>query len=282
MHQFTQKNITVKNFNLAATLISGQAFCWRPVKEGGWQGWIGSSCYTVSQERDVLTVESSELDWEAVEKYFQLQIPLSEILNSFPDDIWLKKAQEFAPGLRILRQDPWETTVNFICSSLKQIVQIQQINGNLRRRFGSQKEPGLWSFPSIEDLRDVTEMDLRECKLGFRARHLYRAIQQISSGEICLDKINGLPTDEARVELLRIAGVGEKIANCILLFAYGRMEAFPIDVWVERVLRELYFSKKRRVDRDRLKDFAKTYFGPNAGYAQQYLFHWMRNKPKEV
>jgi N-glycosylase/DNA lyase len=216
---------------------------------------------------------------DAVTLYFGLDLPIREILATFPSDPWLEKAQAFAPGLRILRQDPWETLCNFICSSLKQIVQIEQINHELRRVFGEEIGEGLHSFPEPSRLALATEAKLRECRLGFRARHLFVAARQIASSEVSLERIGKLPTEEAREQLMRLRGVGEKVANCILLFAYGRAEAFPIDVWVERVLRRMYFNNSMRVKHQKLVDFAGTHFGPNRGYAQQFLFHWIRKDP---
>jgi N-glycosylase/DNA lyase len=171
---------------------------------------------------------------------------------------------------------------NFICSSLKQIVQIEQINHELRRVFGDEIGEGLHSFPDAARLALATEAKLRACKLGFRARHLFVAARQIASSEVSLERIATLPTAEAREHLIRIQGVGEKVANCILLFAYGRAEVFPIDVWVERVLRRLYFHNSQRVKHERLRAFADSHFGPYRGYAQQFLFHWIRNDPKAL
>lgn len=268
---------SVSLFNLDATLESGQAFCWRREKEE-WLGWIGSHSCRIRQKGSEVWFDTSASESE-MNLYFQWDRALEPILATFPDDPWLKQACSYAPGLRVLKQDPWETTVNFICSALKQIVQIQQINGHLRKRFGERMDGDLWRFPDVAALAQVSESDLRECKLGFRAQHLYRAAKQIDQGEVALSALENMSTAEARQELLKLAGVGEKVANCILLFAYARYDAFPVDVWVERVLRELYFAKKRRVTRERLRRFTETYFGPYAGYAQQYLFHWIRTKP---
>jgi N-glycosylase/DNA lyase len=219
---------------------------------------------------------------DAVTSYFCLDISAREVFATFPADPWLEKARAFSPGLRIMRQEPWETLCNFICSSLKQIVQIEQINHELRRAFGDEIGQGLHSFPEASRLAEVTEASLRACKLGFRARHLFVAARQIASSEVSLERIATLPTAEAREQLTRIRGVGEKVANCILLFAYGRAEVFPIDVWVDRVLRRLYFNNSQRVKQDRLRDFANSHFGPYRGYAQQFLFHWIRNDPKAL
>ncbi len=268
--------------DLDATLTSGQSFSWKQEVNGHWRGWIDRRPCLIWAQGDALRAVGPGLTHEAVTRYFALDLPMREIFATFPSDPWLEKAQAFSPGLRILRQEPWETLCNFICSSLKQITQIEQINHELRRAFGDEIGEGLHSFPDASRLALATEAKLRACRLGFRARHLFVAAKQIASSEISLDRIATLPTAEAREQLMRIQGVGEKVANCILLFAYGRAEAFPIDVWVERVLRRLYFHNSTRVKHERLRAFAESHFGPNRGYAQQFLFHWIRNDPKAL
>jgi N-glycosylase/DNA lyase len=135
------------------------------------------------------------------------------------------------------------------------------------------------SFPTAERLADATETELRACKMGFRAPHLLAAARQVAVGQFDLERLRHLPQAEARGELRKLRGVGAKIADCVLLFTYGFDGAFPVDVWIERALRELYFPR-RRVSDKRLQRFAATHFGPHAGYAQQYLFHYMRTKRK--
>jgi N-glycosylase/DNA lyase len=183
-------------------------------------------------------------------------------------------------GLRLLRQEPWECLASFILSSTKQIVQIQQIVALLCERFGEKlivptgQEP-MFDFPSVERIAACTEQELRDCKMGFRAPNLLRTAKMIVAGEVDLPRLHSLTVEEARAELLKFPGVGHKIANCVLLFAYGFQQAFPVDVWVMKALRELYFPK-RRVSEKRIARFTATHFGLNAGYAQQYLFHYMR------
>ena len=268
--------------NVDATLASGQAFSWRRTATGHWRGWIDGRPCLVWQQGDALRAVGPGLTIEAVSAYFGLQQPMEEIVASFPADPWLDKARAFAPGLRILRQEPWETLCNFICSSLKQITQIEQINHELRRNFGERCGDELYAFPDAARLAQTTEAQLRACRLGFRAKHLHVAASQIASSEVSLDRIATLPTTEAREQLLRVRGVGEKVANCVLLFAYGRAEAFPIDVWVERVLRRLYFRRNAKPDHHKLTAFAQEHFGPYGGYAQQFLFHWIRTAPSAL
>jgi N-glycosylase/DNA lyase len=180
----------------------------------------------------------------------------------------------------LLKQEPWECLASFILSSTKQIVQIQQIVALLCERFG---EPvpaprgNSFAFPSVERIATLTEADLRCCKMGFRAPYLKGSAEMILRGEVNLDAIRAMEVASARAELMRLPGVGRKIADCVLLFAYGFQEAFPVDVWVLKAIRQLYFPRRRPNPKKILK-FTETYFGPNAGYAQQYLFHYMRTR----
>jgi N-glycosylase/DNA lyase len=145
---------------------------------------------------------------------------------------------------------------------------------------GAREENELrFAFPSAERLAITTEAELRACKMGFRAPHLLAAVRKIADGKFDLERLRHLPLARAREELMTLRGVGGKIADCVLLFAYGFDAAFPVDVWVERALRQLYFQR-RRVSDKRLRHFAATHFGPHAGYAQQYLFHYIRTKMK--
>jgi N-glycosylase/DNA lyase len=185
-------------------------------------------------------------------------------------------------GLRLLRQDPWECLASFILSSTKQILQIRQIIARLCECFGEPLavpagEPPAWSFPTPARLADTTEAQLRACKMGFRAPYLLQAARRVAGGQLDLARLHGLPVAEARAELIQLHGVGRKIADCVLLFAYGFQSAFPVDVWVLRALRQLYFPK-RRVAPKKLRQFADEHFGVYAGYAQQYLFHYVRKK----
>lgn len=162
---------------------------------------------------------------------------------------------------------------------MKQVVHIRQMSLAIRKTFGEPVFfPGfdLFSYPSPERLAVACEQELRDCKLGFRAKNLLGAARAVASGKVDLERIGAMDDDEALAELRKLPGVGEKVANCVLLFAYGRLGAFPIDVWIERVLREIYFKGKRKVPTKRLKLFSREYFGPYGGYAQQYLFHHAR------
>jgi N-glycosylase/DNA lyase len=273
----------VKNYDLALTLASGQAFRWR--RSGGvWEGVIGSRWVRLWQDADRILAETSsqEEDWQWLRHFLQTEVDLEPILAAFPDDPPMREAVAACRGLRLLRQEPWECLASFICSSSKQIVQIEQIVGLLCRRFGPALaappgKNGDGAFPAVERLAAATEAELRECKLGFRAPYLSGTARKLAAGEVDLTRLGHLPLEEARAALLTLPGVGIKIADCVLLFAYGFQEAFPVDVWITKALQQLYFPK-RHANLPRLRHFSRSHFGPYSGYAQQYLFHYMRTR----
>ena len=326
----------VRDYDLAATLDSGQVFRWQRSADGSWTGVVGRHWVQLTHTGDGIRAEStgSVADWQWLRDYLQADVDLEAVLKTFPDDEPMRAAVDACRGLRLLRQDPWECLASFILSSTKQIVQIRQIVELLCERFGepladfenavsmnlnSAERPlalpsppmgervasgrvrgskdskrakcqdnlpppngvngAIFSFPTPERLAAATEAELRACKMGFRAPHLLAAARQIADGRFDLERPRRLPLAEARAELMKLRGVGGKIADCALLFAYGFDAAFPVDVWIERALRKLYFPR-RRVTAKRLRHFATTHFGPHAGYAQQYLFHYMRTKMK--
>lgn len=278
-----QKVFPVNNYDLAATLSSGQAFRWK-FHDGGWESVLDSRWIRLRQNQNQIIAQTAVLPatWDWLKNYLQVEVNLSEIISTFPDDEPMHAAVAYCRGLRLLRQNPWECLASFILSSTKQIVQIQQIVALLCERFGDSlavpkgHEPA-FSFPGFARLAQVSEKDLRDCKMGFRAPYLLGTAKMLVNKEVDLDALHRCSVEEARSELLKFPGVGRKIADCVLLFAYGFQEAFPVDVWVMKALQQLYFPK-RKVKLKRLQNFSQTHFGPNAGYAQQYLFHYMRTK----
>ncbi len=276
--------LPVRDYDLNATLDSGQAFRWQHC-DGAWHGVIGRRWVRLRTNENFIHAETAESvpDWEWLKDYLQISLDLNSVLSTFPPEVPLSKAVQACRGLRLLRQDPWECLASFILSSTKQIVQIRQIVAVLCEQFGDRVATldGLgpaYTFPSPAVLARTTEARLRSCKMGFRAPYLRAAARRISDGELDLNQLARLPMVAAREGLMTLAGVGRKIADCVLLFAYGFPTAFPVDVWVQKAIQCLYFPK-RRVKPKRLLKFSETHFGPYAGYAQQYLFHYMRTKP---
>ncbi|MEN9574280.1 MAG: hypothetical protein RL514_2135 [Verrucomicrobiota bacterium] len=292
------------DYDLPATLASGQAFRWRPVGDA-WEGIISGHHFRLRQTPTDISAEllgacGTSTAPDLLRHFLQLDADLPAILATFPDDPPMRAAVAACRGLRLLRQEPWECLVSFICSSTKQIVQIQQIIALLCERFGERIPVGeavrslkltplkqsetphgvsceSFAFPTAACLAACSEAELRTCKMGFRAPYILAAARAVAAGELDLAQLHNLPTVEARAALMALHGVGRKIADCVLLFAYGKQDAFPVDVWVRRALTELYFPR-RRPSEQRLEHFANTHFGPNAGYAQQYLFHYVRTK----
>ena len=282
----------VHDYDLAATLNSGQAFRWQ-LREGWWEGVIGLRWVRLRAEGDlrssamagppsVIIAETAEPvnDWRWLADYLQIGLNLADILGTFPDDPQMRLAVAACRGLRLVRQDPWECLASFILSSTKRIVQIQQIVARLCEQFGEQvivpqNHQPVYCFPLPGRIAAAGESELRACKMGFRAPNLRATAEMIAGGTVDLRRLSALPVGEARDALMRLPGVGRKIADCVLLFAYGFQDAFPVDVWVMKALRRLYFPR-RHVSLKRLHEFAATHFGPYAGYAQQYLFHYAR------
>jgi N-glycosylase/DNA lyase len=272
--------LPVHNYDLAGTLASGQAFRWR-LMDGGWEGVVRNRWVRLVQSTEGIRAEAmASGEWTWLEEYLQTHVKIEEVTESFPRDEHLARAVRECAGLRLLKQEPWECLASFILSSTKQIVQIQQIVELLCERFGESVAVPMghapaWSFPTAQRLGEISEAELRCCKMGFRAPYLRESARKVVSGEVNLEEIGRMNVEQAREELLRLPGVGRKIADCVLLFAYGFQQAFPVDVWVLKALRTLYFPRRRPTAK-RLLKFTETYFGPNAGYAQQYLFHYMR------
>ena len=271
----------VCDYDLAATLGSGQAFRWER-RQDGWVGVIGSRWVRLRSEPRGIVAQAVPpvSDWDWLVDYLQLEVSLEEVLGTFPDDKPMREAVAACRGLRLLRQEPWECLASFILSSTKQIRQIQQIVSRLCDRYGERVAVPLGGstvrmFPSALRLAEASERELRACRMGFRAPYLLETARRIAHGQFDPGRLLGLPLEVAREELMQLPGVGRKIADCVLLFAYGFPAAFPVDVWVMRALRQLYF-RRRRVKPRRVHEFTAAHFGPNAGYAQQYLFHYIR------
>jgi N-glycosylase/DNA lyase len=292
-------NIAAPDFDLEKTLNCGQVFHWQKIGNAFW-GAIAELPLCVEQQTDTLKIRaagrkldglkpsSSKRDGSVearrdlerlVANYFALDHPLAKICATFPRDQAMTAARDFCRGLRIIRQPRWECLATFITSSMKQVAHIRQISLTLRKRYGESKQifgHEVFTFPSAERIAALTERELRACALGYRAKNLLATARLVAHGEANLEKWSKLPDELLRERLCELPGVGAKVANCVMLFAYERLRAFPIDVWIERVLRQQYFPRKRKVTAQELRTFCDDYFGEHGGYAQQYLFHHAR------
>ena len=277
--------IRAPDFDLKKTLDSGQVFHWEKVGDG-FVGAIRDRAFYLEQRGQFLKVRDGEAARSLrrplpgiIRHYFALDHPLGKICESFPKDPVMNAARDFCRGLRIIRQPKWECLATFICSSMKQVAHIRHISLALRKQFGKQRRIGnhiVYTFASVQRLAQASEKELLECKLGYRAKNLRATARLVSSGNADIEAWSALSDTELRKQLCELPGVGPKIANCVMLFAYERVRAFPIDVWIERVLRQNYFSRRNKMTAKRLREFSEMYFGEHGGYAQQYLFHHAR------
>lgn len=260
--------ITIQNTNFdpKQTLFCGQCFRWVE-NNGAFSGIVAGKLIRVTPLGSEIIIES-EHPREFLESYFDLKTDYSRYITAFSADATLKAACEHSPGIRILRQEPFETLISFIISQNNNIPRISGIIGRLCESFGEPVDDGAgaFSFPTAKRLRGVTPDDLAPLRAGFRARYIADAVSRVNSGEIDFSEIEALPLDPARDKLKKIVGVGDKVADCVLLFAFHKLDAFPKDVWVKRVLAEYYPSG--------LPECVKG----AEGVAQQYLFDYIRAK----
>ena len=268
-------------FDLALTLNCGQVFHWQR-RGSGYAGTIGAMPVDIEQRGGVLWATPGCAP--AIHRYFALDHPLEKIYASLPGDAAMQAALATCRGLRIIRQPLWECLATFITSALKQVAHIAQISHTLRRRFGQTADDAgktdLFAYPSIERIAGLQEAELRACGLGFRAVSLLATAKRLAAaergGDVQLEDWRALDRAAGLKALTALRGVGTKVANCVLLFGYEHLDAFPIDVWIERVLRERYFQDDPATPLAKLQQFAESHFGPYGGYAQQYLFHHAR------
>ena len=275
------EEVPVQEFDLHLTLNCGQVFHWQRHGDG-YVGVIGSlPMYVEQRGRRLLATPGTS---GVLRHYLALDHPLEAIYATLPMDPAMQTALQSCRGLRIIRQPLWECLATFITSALKQVAHIAQISHRLRQRFGqevgSMEGSTLFDYPSVEKVASLSEADLRACGLGFRATSLLataRRLTEWSAGRAePLEALRARSRSEALAALTEFRGVGTKVANCVLLFGYEHLDAFPIDIWIERVLREKYFSAEPEAPLARLQRFSEDYFGPYGGYAQQYLFHHAR------
>ena len=330
------QTIACRDFDLQATLFSGQVFRWSARSERAttpsdrfavprrslefFEGWIYGSRARVSQMGESLLFGGVET--EELRRFFSLNQDFTDIVDGIDVDPLIHDALKAHWGLRVIRQDPWESTAGFILSAFNNIVRLTGMLDTLAVRYGeraagepwplkaigglsghgSEGERGptfsadglagagkrpekvtaplLHKFPTPERLARVSEKDLRACGLGYRAPYLKAAARMYASGKIDPEKLKGLEDDALREALMEIPGIGEKVAECVMLFGYGRESAFPVDVWISRVMRRWYF-RNRKIPDKKIREFARKHFGPYCGWAQQYLFHYARSARSE-
>lgn len=264
------KNVT--SLDLGETLDCGQSFRWRDNGDGSFTGVAYEKLVTVSiRDKDLHIENTTEQDFEKIwRNYFDLDLDYDSIRSSIGEiHPVLKEASAYAPGIRILRQEPWEALCTFIISQNNNIKRIKGIVDRLCTTFGNKiGDTDFYTFPKPETLAKLTPDDLAPLRAGFRNKYIIDASRKVATGEVDLEKCKNVPYDDARAELCKIKGVGNKVADCTLLFGMHRIEAFPIDVWMRRAMEKLF------------PNMTGEDFGEYAGIAQQYIFHYARMHPE--
>lgn len=257
--------IQSENFDIKQTFLCGQCFRWSEGSDGSFSGIASGRYIRLSQDGGTVTLHGiSEQDIPFWQEYFDLATDYGEVVSRLSSDETLSLACKSSGGIRILRQEPFETLISFIISQNNNIPRISGIIGRLCESFGEKVEGG-YAFPTAEGLRGVTPEQLAPLRAGFRARYICDAVDKVNSGEVDFAEIKQLPLAEAREKLKLIVGVGDKVADCVLLFGFAKYDAFPRDVWVKRLMAKFY--------PDGLPECAKGV----EGIAQQYLFDYVRN-----
>jgi N-glycosylase/DNA lyase len=277
-------------FNLDFALCCGQTFRWDK-KDDWWCGVVGEKVLRIRQNGNTLEFENANADF--VKSYFRLRDDLPMVFSYISKDDHIRTAIKEFRGLRILRQDPWECLISYICATYKSIVVIRQMLLNLSEKFGEEMRfdgCGLYTFPTPAELAKATVKELAGCGLGYRARYVSETAKAVYGDSFDFERLKRCDCETARAELLNFSGVGPKVADCVLLFSLEKLEAFPVDVWMRRVILRHYaehfprgFIKRISDEKSlsnsgyaRLNLFGRRYFGEYAGYAQEYLYHYER------
>lgn len=258
--------VITSDIDIAKTLDCGQAFRFSE-SDGVWRGVAMGRALSLTQEGNKITLfDVKEEEFNSLwRRYFDLDRDYEMIKSSVSSNEILKKATDFSDGIHILRQEPWEAVCSFIISANNNIPRIKGIISRLCENFGFKIADGLFTFPSAERIAALTLDDLAVIKSGFRAKYILDAAQKFSSNQIDVEALYTLPVDEARNKLMTIKGIGPKVADCALLFGWGRVECFPVDVWIRRAMNHFFGENG-------LPSEAVEY----AGIVQQYLFYWAR------
>ena len=281
-------------FHLDYTLSCGQVFRWEKVN-GWWYGIVNENVLKVRQEGDNLVFRTYPEDKgkEFIEHYFRFDDDLLSIFRSINKDSEINKAIRALYGLRIVRQNAWECLISYVCATNASIPAIGNMIRNLGEKFGKEivfDGKSFFTFPEVEKLASASVTKLQECKLGYRARYVLDIAMQLENNPNMLEELEKMNYADLRHNLLSLPGVGPKVADCVSLFSFGKLEAFPIDVWVRRVMYRMYLRKEiprgknvkektlTASEYTKLSSFARDYFGNFAGYAQEYLFFYVRRK----
>ena len=274
------------SFRVKDIFECGQCFRWNEIEKNKYIGIFKNNVVEVSETEKTIKFEGifdGDIE-EKINRYFDLNRNYDEIKEELSEiDEFMKESIKYGKGIRLLNQDLWETIISFIISANNNIPRIKGIIERISEKYGNEieyKNKKYYTFPTPEELRNVSVEDFRKLGLGFRDIRLYETTRMILNNEVDLKSLEKLKdTEEIRNELLKLPGVGPKVADCILLFSeLKRLDVFPIDVWVRRVMNELYIKNddESKVSKKQIEKLAKEKFGNLEGIAQQYLFYWRR------
>lgn len=257
-----------QNFDIKQTFLCGQCFRWKENDDGSFEGIAGGK-YLKAMQKDngAELVGIDEKDIPFWENYFDVSTDYGAVIKQLSEDRILCEAAKNASGIRILKQEPFETLISFIISQNNNIPRIMGIISRLCETFGKETEHG-YTFPDAETLAKLSEEDLAPLRSGFRARYIIDGARKIADGEISFDAIDKMDYESGKAELKKIVGVGDKVADCVLLFSFHKLDAFPKDVWIKRILAEFY------------PEGLPSCIGEYGGIAQQYLFDYARRSGK--
>lgn len=275
----TAKIQGVTNFDLTHTFMCGQCFRWYEAEDKSYIGVAYGKAVKMNFNESELTIYNTNLEdvnniWV---KYLDLERDYDIIKQKYSSDNYVSKAMEFGYGIHILNQDIFECLISFIISTQNQIPRIKKIVSELSRLYGTELKLNgetYYAFPTAKQLEKVTADELAPLKAGYRADYIIDAVSKVISGEINLEDVKKMSYSDAKKELMKIKGVGPKVADCILLFSCEKAEAFPVDVWVQRTMRTLYMDET--ATNRQIEQKATELFGEYAGFAQQYLFYYAR------
>lgn len=276
-------NIILKNindFDLRHIFDCGQCFRFNKEYDNTYFGIAYGRALRISQQNNTVTLYDTSIeDFENIWfEFFDLDRNYGEIKHRLSDGGYMSQAIEYGNGIRILKQDLWETIVSFIISASNNIPRIKGIIERLCEGFGekiSYMGKEYYSFPTAEKIAALTEDELSVIRAGFRNKYILDAAKKVANGDISLEHIKGLSTYEAKSELIKINGIGNKVSDCILLFSLHRTDSFPVDVWIKRIMEYCYLKKETSIYE--VSELAEKKFGELGGFAQQYLFFWARD-----
>lgn len=281
------EGIVIKNvsdFELKHIFECGQCFRWNVQRDGSFIGVAGGRVAKLIKQGEDVYIKGGRMEDEGFWRYYlDLDRDYGSIKEELSKDEVLREAIGHGQGIRILNQDPFETLVSFIISANNRIPMIKKAVENISKMYGREMEfDGVkyYSFPSPDVLAEATVEELEGCGCGFRAGYIVETTKKIASREVDLLSIMKMDTDDAQEELMKLKGIGPKVADCILLFSMQKYDAFPVDVWVKRIMQYFYLAPD--VSLKKIRDYGRDKFGGYAGFAQQYLFYYARDlKGKE-